>query len=81
MIQNSVVREYMVELDRAKQPGYKSRYDDEYVEGTHSETQSQPLPSSDSSSIPKPHFLDADKINSSNAVSNQDKRNFGDGVF
>ena len=79
MIQNSVIREYMVELDRAKQPGYKSRYDDEYVEATHSETQSHVSP--DSSSIPKPHFLDTDKTGSVNAASDQDKRNFGDGVF
>ena len=82
LIQNSVIREYLVELDRAKQPDYKSRYDDEYVEATHTEIQpsSQASPI-ESSSVPKPHFLDADKKNSASANSNADKRNFGDGVF
>jgi len=82
LIQNSVIREYLVELDRAKQPDYKSRYDDEYVESTHSEIQSNTqATSAESSSVPKPHFLDADKKNSANASSPADKRNFGDGVF
>jgi stage V sporulation protein G len=30
MIQNSALNEFYAELERAKQPGYKSRYDDEY---------------------------------------------------
>lgn len=30
MIQNRVVSEYRTELERAKQPGYMSRYDDDY---------------------------------------------------
>jgi stage V sporulation protein G len=30
MIQNRVISEYRTELERAKQPGYVSRYDDEY---------------------------------------------------
>lgn len=32
MIQDSVIREYEIELERAKQPGYVSRYDDFDVE-------------------------------------------------
>jgi stage V sporulation protein G len=32
MIQQAVVREYVLELERAKQPGYVSRYDEEYLE-------------------------------------------------
>jgi len=81
-IQNAVIREYSVELDRAKQPDYKSRYDDEYVESTQSDLQSQsPASSAESSSVPKPHFLDAEKKNSTNQANSLDKRNFGDGVF
>ncbi len=32
MIQQAVIREYHLELERAKLPGYKSRYDDDYFE-------------------------------------------------
>jgi len=81
-IQNAVIREYSVELDRAKQPDYKSRYDDEYVESTQSDIHPQsPASSAESSSVPKPHFLDAEKKNSTNQANSSDKRNFGDGVF
>jgi len=82
MIQNSVIREYLVELDRAKQPDYKSRYDDEYVESNHPETQATyPATTTEAQFVPKPHFLDADKKPSPTPNSPLDKRNFGDGVF
>jgi len=32
LIQQAVIREYHLELERAKQPGYVSRYDEEYIE-------------------------------------------------
>ena len=82
MIQNSVIREYLVELDRAKQPDYKSRYDDEYVESIHPEIQApHPANPTETQFVPKPHFLDADKKTSPSPNSPLDKRNFGDGVF
>ena len=82
MIQNSVIREYLVELDRAKQPDYKSRYDDEYIESNHPEVQAPHLTSPvESQSVPKPHFLDAEKKINSSPSTPVDKRNFGDGVF
>ncbi len=82
LIQNSVIREYLVELDRAKQPDYKSRYDDEYVESTHSEPVSNSLANQpELSSVPKPHFLESEKKTSVPSNSNLDKRNFGDGIF
>jgi len=82
LIQNSVIREYLVELDRAKQPDYKSRYDDEYVESTHSEPSSTlPAAPIESNAVPKPHFLDSDKKTIPSPTGNMDKRNFGDGVF
>jgi stage V sporulation protein G len=34
IIQLAVVKEYQFELERAKVPGYKSRYDDEYADTT-----------------------------------------------
>jgi len=81
-IQTAVIREYSVELDRAKQPDYKSRYDDEYVESTPPDIHlHSPASSAESSSVPKPHFLDAEKKNSTNQANSLDKRNFGDGVF
>ena len=79
-IQNAVIREYSVELDRAKQPDYKSRYDDEYVESAHSDTPSPASPV-ETGSVPKPHFLDAEKKSSIHQTNSLDKRNFGDGVF
>ncbi len=82
MIQNSVIREYLVELDRAKQPDYKSRYDDEYVESNHPEVHApHPAHPTETQFVPKPHFLDADKKTSPSPNSPLDKRNFGDGVF
>jgi stage V sporulation protein G len=37
MIQSKVIQEFQLELERAKQPGYVSRYDDEYPgDGGHS---------------------------------------------
>ena len=81
-IQSAVIREYSVELDRAKQPDYKSRYDDEYVEPAQSDIHPQsPATLAESSPVPKPHFLDAEKKNSTNQANSSDKRNFGDGVF
>lgn len=47
MIQQNVVKEYALELDRAKLPGYVSRYDDAY------ESDISEAPRRD---IPPPHF-------------------------
>src|SRR6476661_183615 len=38
MIQNRVIAEFRTELDRAKQPGYVSRYDDDYDDDVDSST-------------------------------------------
>jgi stage V sporulation protein G len=49
-IQQSVINEYHLELERAKQPGYFSRYDEEYVEQ---------IPHAGSkSAVPRPHMLE-----------------------
>lgn len=84
LIQSSVIGEYMLELERAKLPGYKSRYDDEYAdsgpEGNegNSAPSSGPAPSSGGHGIPKPHMLEPPSASTSKR---QDKRHFGDGIF
>ena len=67
-IQQSVISEYHLELERAKQPGYFSRYDEEYVEqiphashGTPGGPGSQGGHSSHAgskSAVPRPHMLE-----------------------
>ena len=39
LIQSSVIGEYALELERAKVPGYRSRYDEEYSEASPSSTE------------------------------------------
>jgi stage V sporulation protein G len=82
LIQNSVIREYTMELERAKQPGYKSRYDDEYIETTVETTIVEPAADS-GSPIARPHFLDPKPQTQpqQHTAPKSDKRNFGDGVF
>lgn len=60
MIQAIVIREYHLEHERAKLPGYSSRYDDDYFDTppgsptvASSETLMNPTPQSNP---PKPHF-------------------------
>lgn len=53
-IQQAVIGEYHLELERAKEPGYVSRYDEEYVEYIpHA-----PAPTSAQVPIPRPHMFD-----------------------
>ncbi|MBM3965458.1 MAG: stage V sporulation protein G [Planctomycetes bacterium] len=75
MIQQAVIREYSLELERAKQPGYVSRYDEEYLDTsnapTHATTSSASEPTGSIATLPpaeatpegspigRPHFLDA----------------------
>lgn len=71
MIQNAVVREYLLELDRAQQPGYVSRYDEEYIDTTTDV---------DAAPISRPHFLDT-KTAKTPATHPKEPKGFGDGVF
>lgn len=57
MIQHHVVEEYHLELERAKLPGYVSRYDDAY-EGN--EVEPPPRTSLEGSVVPAPHFRKTD---------------------
>jgi stage V sporulation protein G len=87
-IQHAVIGEYHLELERAKQPGYVSRYDEEYVEFIPHASETPTVPSSDPSSprssgvpIKRPHMLDrqpqADSVNESGSPETP----FGDGIF
>ena len=73
LIQHHVVVEYQLELERAKLPGYISRYDDAY-EGHEIEPQQRPR--GDSSVIPAPHLRkDSRREEPSRADTNQDASN------
>jgi stage V sporulation protein G len=83
LIQNSVIREYVMELERAKQPGYKSRYDDEYLETPMPTTIPASVPQTPSSGVvPKPYMLEPKKTDAASpSPVRLDKGSFGDGVF
>jgi stage V sporulation protein G len=81
MIQQAVIREYELELERAKQPGYVSRYDEEYVE-------TLPSPVAETAGIPRPHLFDKKEAATSLEPSAldegdppKDDKPFGDGIF
>lgn len=83
MIQQAVIREYSLELERAQQPGYVSRYDEEYIE-----TMPVAGPAADAPAVPRPHFIDIKQTNEPAADSStsevappRDERHFGDGIF
>lgn len=66
MIQRHVVDEYELELERAKSPGYVSRYDESY-EGPEGDP---------TTFIPRPHFDTAkDRAESNREDANRDDRN------
>lgn len=66
LIQQHVVAEYLLELDRAKAPGYVSRYDDSYDAGELGDYHHLKGPAEDSASeqvppIQPPHFQARDQ--------------------
>ncbi len=75
MIQAAVIEEYQQELVRAQQPGYVSRYDEEYAESTNLENPAQkkhPGP-------PEPHF--DKKHDASSGQQSSGKADFGSGIL
>ncbi|MBU6238784.1 MAG: septation protein SpoVG family protein [Planctomycetes bacterium] len=83
-IQNAVVREYTLELERAKQPGYVSRYDEEYIDTTPQSLPQTPTAATqvDVASVSRPHFLDARPAKiASPASPPKEPKGFGDGIF
>ncbi|MFO0921222.1 MAG: SpoVG family protein [Pirellulales bacterium] len=78
MIQEAVVLEYVQELQRAKLPGYVSRYDDDYIE-IAPESVVPPA----TSSPPAPHFLEGSKPDSADKAAGlkDAKGDFGAGIL
>jgi len=76
MIQNRVIAEYRTELERAKQPGYVSRYDEDYDDDVDAATYTAPdeahaappppttmpvkSPAPSQAQVPPPHILPPD---------------------
>ena len=91
LIQNSVIREYTVELERAKHPGYKSRYDDEYLDSivvapsNAAATSANPPKEAVENVVPKPHLFEdrpqSTPVQQNPAPTKGDKTSFGDGIF
>jgi stage V sporulation protein G len=86
LIQQAVIREYRLELERAKQPGYVSRYDEEYVEYIpHAPESVQKQPSdpqrNSQSSIKRPHMLDTQPEAEPIDPKGPPESPFGDGIF
>jgi len=87
MIQTAVVEGFEVEFARSSQPGYRSRYDDDFADagpedGPEDTIESQPLerPVAKEDSLPKrPHFIDGPR--KKRATTGDDGEQFGSGVF
>ena len=90
MIQDRVIAEYNKELELAKQPGYVSRYDDEYEELADAPTSPPPKSSittradkahsQSDSPAPRPHTAPA-KDSSDNRSDPAGGGDFGAGIF
>lgn len=89
VIQKAVVEEFEAELARSNQPGYRSRYDDDFgyadagpEDGPEStmEPESSESPESQEKSKPKrPHFMD--RQDREKATPDGDEESFGSGIF
>jgi stage V sporulation protein G len=76
-IQNAVIQEFEAELNRCKQPGYRSRYDDDFgyedVDTDQVTTSKRP-----EEGPPRPHFIDPQDEKASQG---DDEDSFGAGIF
>ena len=84
MIQNAVISEFEAELDRSAQPGYRSRYDDDFDDDYSIEDAAMidpPHSASGQSSgeTKRPHFLDP-QTERQDAKGSEDE-GFGQGIF
>lgn len=85
-IQDAVIEEFEAELNRCQQPGYRSRYDDDFGY----EEDGEDLAPADNSTTrntktqmpqsgpPKPHFMD---IREEKSIPGEDEDSFGAGIF
>lgn len=84
LIQNAVIDEFQAELRRYQQPGYRSRYDDEF--GYEDVDAGDAIPSEPSAKSeagpPRPHFIDRPQRESVGADEDDDNDDtFGAGIF
>lgn len=78
LIQEAVISEFEAELNRCQQPGYRSRYDDEFgYEDVDTDEMVESEPKS-KGGPPRPHFIDRPKEES---TATDDDDSFGAGVF
>ena len=85
LIQNAVIEEFEAELRRCQQPGYRSRYDDDFgyedVEPADViEPAAKPKVKAEGGP-PRPHFIDRPKQRPATPTDNDDEDSFGAGVF
>ena len=83
MIQSAVVEEFEAELARSQQPGYRSRYDDDFgdagpEDGIEAEI-IEPQQAKEESLPKRPHFLDREQKKT--VTPDSDSGSFGAGVF
>ena len=79
MIQNAVIDEFEAELSRCQQPGYRSRYDDEfgYEDLDADDVVRTDVSAKHESGPPKPHFDDKP----TEEPASDDDDSFGAGIF
>ncbi len=85
LIQNAVITEFEAELRSCQQPGYRSRYDDDFgyedVEPVDVvEPATKPKAKSEGGP-PRPHFIDRPKQRPTALTDKEEDDNFGAGVF
>jgi len=79
LIQNAVITEFEAELSRCQQPGYRSRYDDDFG---YEDVDTAAVADNEAKSKggpPRPHFIDRPKQEP--ATSDDDDDSFGVGIF
>lgn len=83
LIQNHVIGEFHEELERAKQPGYISRYDDDYTD----QSRSQPAKTDEirvehpPEVLRGPHSKTESTVDEEAGESQQKRPDFGSGIF
>ena len=81
-IQKAVITEFESELQRANQPGYRSRYDDEFgfEDMDPGDAEFVDSGTGEGSGPPRPKFIDQEKKDTVDATEEEDD-DFGAGVF
>lgn len=78
-IQNRVISEFFAELERSRQPGYVSRYDDEYFEDSPRAAGHPAAVEPLRTPIPAPHLRESPPTVEN--ASPEKRQDFGSGVF